>query len=207
MPFPTTSIISNFTGADESPISEGGIWTSTGGGLVGGANAQRFSNQFGTSSDIGAFEMRTTATYGPQAEAYITVANSDAEFIQLWVLLTFSPQNGYRLDISTGGVWGLWKHVAGVESQLGADLGTQAISDNDSIGIEYTGGVVRAYYKAAAGSWGQVGTDRADTSLQSNTGSIAIASNHLQKFDDLGGGTVGGGGPPQSSYVLGYRLF
>lgn len=184
MPFPTTSVLTDFTGTLETPISEDGTWVSTGTALIGAASPNR--NGSGGMSLNANWEIRRVETTGPQREIYATLSAVAANFVHLWML---AGSDYYRLDIDGSSVWRFYKTA---DSQIGGDLATQALGAGDAIGFEYVGGILRAYRKPSGGSWGQIGTDRSDSLLASATGYLAASADTNFIFDDFGGGTVGG---------------
>ena len=190
MAFPTTSQLTDFSGGAETPISESGAWVSTGGALSGGSDANRDGS--GHMTLASQFEMKRSGTVGPDFETWATLSTAPGgAFKALWYL---SGSDNYRLEITSGDVWRFYKTG---DVLIGSDLATQAMANGDAFGFEYVAGTgtLRAYRKPSGGSWGQVGTDRADSLLASGTGNLAVAAEGGNVFDDFGGGTVASGPP------------
>lgn len=198
--FPDTIILDNFNRADESPLAGG--W----GGIIFSSTdpPDIVSNQLtntGPTYNVQTYYYNTN--YGPGVvEAYMTMVDcvipGTCDFL-LWMHGkeegSSSTLDGYLLYINTSGVWHVERQDNGVPTQIGTDFGTQALADGDSVGLKADGsGNFTAWYKAAAGSWTQIGASKGpDTTYTS--GHIGYGTNLQNTIeDDFGGGLVASGG-------------
>src|SRR5262252_7978926 len=92
------TLLTDFTGADENPISDGGKWAS----LDGTTNLQRIGNSLSGSAAAFRGSYWTVSDYGSDVEAYLTISTSSG----LNVLLAratnvgASTYNGYAIYFS-----------------------------------------------------------------------------------------------------------
>lgn len=197
MPFPTTSVLTNFTGS-EDPLSEGGNFA--GPVFSGMAQMKKVSGQAMQSTLVASQSGSSywnAATFGPGVEVYVTIPtwwNNASSDIWLWAngnAENTAGVDGYLLYANNSGVWSQNRVDNGVATQLGANLGTQTIGNGDSIGLEIvSGGTHQAYYKASGGSWTTLGTTRSDNTY--TTGHIGLSKGFTDTtsvLDDFGGGT------------------
>lgn len=204
MAFPTTPVLDNFNRANEDPLSGGGNWS---GPILLNMNKMKVvSNATQQSTVIGSqsgSSFWNAATFGPGVEVYVTIPtmwiNNSSD---VWLWLNGNAENssgvdGYILYISQSGgafTWILNRKDNGVDTQLGGNIGTQAIANGDAIGLEdLNGGTLQAYYKPSGGSWGTTGTTRSDNTYTS--GHIGYSKGFVDStsiLDDFGGGTIPG---------------
>lgn len=209
MAFPETSVLDSGTGTNANPIA--GNWS---GPLHNGnGQLQRTSNQFangpGTAGDDGSWW--NVSTFGPDVEAYVTLATVSAassHYAELFARVqnpgVASSLDGYAVvaDMAAGGSI----LIARVDNDSYSTLVStgQSWANGDSFGIEVTGSspaTIRAYYKAAAGGWTQVLSTTDST--YSSAGNIALViSNNVLRATNFGGGTIGGGGGGSPSPVV-----
>lgn len=196
--FPTTGVLDTFTGADANPI--GGNWTT-----FGGFNAvQRLGNTLAATVNAalnGAYW--NLADFGPDSEAFITVATALLADADCNVVV-----KGNDEDVASGiELYGasmleaptdstdIFEYINSVYTPIGASI-SQEFSNGDALGIEATGSptvTLKAFRKPSGGSWGQIGTNRTDTTL-TGTGRIGvILGDTTGRLDDFGGGTVQAG--------------
>lgn len=204
MAFPTTSILSQFTGS-EDPLSESGNFA--GPIFPSMAQMKKVSNQAMQSTLVGSqsgSSYWTVAAFGPGVEVYVTIPtwwnNASSDF---WLWANGNAENtagadGYLLYVPNGGTWNLSRVDNTVATQLGADLGTQVPASGDSIGLEIiSGGTHQAYYKSGAGAWSTLGTTRSDNTYTS--GHIGFSKGFVDTtsvLDNFGGGASVVGGQP-----------
>jgi len=192
MAFPTTGILDDFT-TDEDPISEGGVWT--GPLYTTHSQLRKVSGQLAREATGAAWgSSYLAADYGPECEAYMTIATADAAH-EMTLHVKMSPigdttMDGYSFDYFRGStVNGLYRYDNGAGTQLGS-LFTQVWSNGDAVGVEYLAGNIAVYRKPAAGAWGQLAT-RGETTYQSQSGKTAVViEGTTYRMDDLGGGTL-----------------
>lgn len=195
MAFPTTSVLTTLTGADEDPISEGGNWS--GPTRSGIRQMARVSNRIERSA-IGAAgsygSWWNVQTFGPDTEVFCTLTGTFAAGETCQVIgRVHNPGDAalaeFYLAAYTGGTgFRCFKCLTGGSfTQIGSTNATAA-SVNDKLGLEVIGTSIKAYH-FTGGSWVQrvSGTDTDIT----GTGYIGIEMNATdQSADDFGGGTV-----------------
>lgn len=196
--FPTTPILDSFNRANEDPVANGWLGpilpTFNTMKVVGSALQQ--SMILGKSGN----SYWAVSNFGPGSECYVTFStvwnNTSSSF---WLYScgrneNTGTQGGYQLFLSMSSgvwVWQIYRMDLTNSVQLGADLGTQAIGDGDSIGLAVAAdGTIQAWYKATGSSWATLGSTRTDTTYTS--GHIGVAKGFLDTtsiLDDFGGGT------------------
>jgi hypothetical protein len=213
MPFPTTSVLTNFTGS-EDPLSEGGNFA--GPILPGMAQMKKVSGQ-AKQSTLVALQSGSSywnaATFGPGVEAYATIPtwwnNASSDF---WLWTNGNAENtsgvdGYMMALNNAGTWQLHRFDNNVGTQVGANLGTQVVGSGDSVGVEViAGGTHQAYYKASGGSWATLGSTRSDNTYTS--GHIGLSKGYQDTTSvvgDFGGGTIVAAGVSYSRLERGTR--
>ncbi len=197
MAFPTTSVLTSFTGTDEDPLSEGGNWTTgasvaiTGLGISG--NQTRTSNQAGARSGIAMYDI---AQYGGPCEVFTTLSvlptnGAGATYVFARISALTTTPNGYSLDWRlTGGVptMRLLRYDAGVTSDVVSSW-TQALSVGDKIGLELNGSTLTPYV-FTGGSWITTGSPGTDATYGA-AGYIGFGITDVNaRVDDFGGGTI-----------------
>lgn len=196
MTFPTTSVLDTFTGTNGDNLpAYSSNWVAA---PTGGQDLEIQGNAAtGTGSPANNLNNWTT-TFGPNSECYVTISTKpgDNELVLLVARLvqetSLATVDGYclRFQVLAGtDSLTLQRLDNGVQTSLGAAI-SQEISAGDSIGLNISGSTLQAYYKASGGSWGQVGTDRTDTTY-SAAGKLALfSSGTTVRIDGFGGGTV-----------------
>lgn len=200
MAFPTTSVLDNFTRADASLYT--GNWTDIAISGENGATLRVISNQLGMSSAAASDAFWNASTFGPDVEAFVTVAtlSSSNNGCELYARLTGTGATAtgyliyYERQAGTD-IFQVYRLDAGATFvQLGADF-TQEVSAGDSIGLSVVGTTITVWYKAAAGAWTSLGTRTDATYAGTNSRiGVEIDNNTVIRLDDFGGGTVVGGG-------------
>lgn len=194
MAFPTTSVLTTFTGADEDPLSEGGNWAGPTRDLT--SHLKRVSNAVARSAISGTVgDYWTPNTFGPDTEVFCTmggtfdesggtiqvmgrVQNPTSDTIFRCYLAAYTQGTGFRC----------FKDIDTTFTQIGSTDATVA-SVGDKIGLEVIGTAIKCYH-FTGGSWVQrvSGTD-SDISTAGNL-ALEIASSNNMRADDFGGGTV-----------------
>lgn len=206
MSFPTTSVLSNFTGADEDPISEGGNWYTTGPFRFGGVLNERLSNQTVRDQDITTGDSGSlwqVAQYGPDSEVFATIAAlpGAGENVTVWCRI-HNPGNattaeGYLGQWINGTGWNIYKMLTGSDfTEIGTTAASPSPIAGDKIGLEVIGTTLNLYHYTG-GAWNLrvTGTD----SSISGAGYIGLefgANATEAAFDDFGGGTIAIPNPP-----------
>lgn len=208
MAFPTTSVLTSFTGADEDPLSEGGNWA----GPIRNAQrqAERFTNAARHSANpdntVSGTSYWTVTQYGPNVEVFATVPElpSSTHGVSVWARI-HNPGNATTMEAylgvyTTDTGFRIFKVTAGATfAQIGSTDATVA-SAGDKIGLEVIGTSLTLYH-FTSGSWVSrvTGTDSAITG--SGYIGLEFSSNITAgTLDDFGGGTHVAS-PPRSQYL------
>jgi len=208
MAFPTTPVITNFTGADEAPLVEGGLFAGqpirT---TINPSQMRRVGNQaapatsgFSTSeSYIDDFTAMDTEVYGTVA----TLPTNNTDWINLFARIQnphTTSVDFYQFEwvLNTGGLdsWDCYRCTNEAFTLLGT-WGTRDLVAGEKVGFEVTGSnpvVLRAFVYNGS-SWSQVGSDINDSSANriDSAGYIgfgAMRNNSVMRWDDLGGGEI-----------------
>lgn len=198
--FPTTGILSSFTGSDEDPLSESAVWDWP----INGTNnsLKRISNTIKRGSQNAATTgqaYRSNQTYGPDCESYMTmligatgITTTEAYGV---VARIQNPEtgsiNGYFASWRKGTGWRLFKCVAGTFTQVGSTVATNDPVDNDKIGIECIGTSIKVKHYTG-GAW----VDRISVTDSSVTGAGYVGVELIGTTvaaDEFGGGTIPSG--------------
>lgn len=200
MPFESTPVRTNFTGANEDPLSEGGNWA--GPTRNGGRQCERNTNAAAHSNNPNASAAATSywaaAQFGGNCESYATmsvVPTTNGRGLSVWARI-HNPGNATTMEaylgvwtLATG--WRLFKVTSGATfTQIGSTTTTPNPADGDKIGLEVIGSSLTLYH-FTGGAWVSrvTGTDTAIT----GAGYIGIefsTSETAARFDDFGGGTI-----------------
>lgn len=193
MAFPTTSVLDTFTRADNASL--GANWA--GPVFVGNFAPRIVGNQVGPDTDSGnsyASRYWLTPVATGQYEAGLTMGTVGSARREIYTNIG-SPASGsenlYALA-ETFGVqfeWGIYRYLTGSSTLMGATF-TQSYASGDKFGLEVVESISqKAYYKAAAGSWAQVGTTQSDSTLFGGSLGFAIQENlAAPRIDDFFGG-------------------
>lgn len=197
MPFPTTSVLTNFTGANESPLSEGGNFVGTirDVSLPSRGPCQRLSNQARRDTGITiAGEAVWFDDLAEDQEVFMTMAiegDTDAQFAVSCRLTnngTSTPthyQCAYRED--TTGIQ-IRRVVAGSAVQLGSTLAVD-LAAGDKLGLACIGDQIQGWY-TASGVWTSHANITATDTNITGSGKIAMYLGFGYDSDDFGGGEV-----------------
>jgi hypothetical protein len=187
--FPTTGILDDFNRANEGPPPSAS-WNND-----GSTGWKVVSNQC-VPQDIAnnAAAWLPASPFGANQEEYLTLVTvpADTKLFDLY-FKTSATNNYYELLITKtvgagNDIWQVYRDDNAVPTQLGANI-IQEISNGDSIGVDYTNGVITVWYKASGGSWTSLGT-RAETTYQSGTGYLGFYTSGSAVVDNFGGGAV-----------------
>lgn len=196
MAFPINGILDNFDRANADPAS--GTWTTPVTGFAGlnGALAIQ-GNQLGFRAGVAFWNAQQ---YGPDCEAYITMATLPATgqgptyvFARLTGL--GSSADGYSADFRiTGGVptTRIMRFLDGSGTELTSRTDI-TWANGDSIGIEVIGSTIKLYRKNG-GAWTEL-LSTTDTTYP-NPGYLGVGMQDANcVLDDFGGGTIATVGP------------
>ena len=133
------------------------------------------------------------ATYGPDVEAYATVANysgNDTLRIGARVSANSSTYSGYFVSITATGVWSIIRITNATVTTLASGV-TDPISSGDQIGIRIVGSVITALHRTAANGWVAVLTyDTANDSTRYTAAGSLSFEFRTSTIDDFGGGGI-----------------
>ena len=202
MAFPSTSVLSSFTG-EESPLSEGGLWPGTirqESGTLG--RPQKTGGKMTFAGTVNVVEAYYSTLFAADQESYATIGakQSTGGEMAVWLRIQ-NPGNpttacGYQINLTTDAgtdtfqVWrlsagGTWTQVT--SGTLNAM--TQEFSAGDSFGGTIVGNTITVYYKPSGGSWTQLGQGT-DSNITGSGYIGAHLTNHTGTLDDFGGGEV-----------------
>ena len=203
MAFPTTSVLDNFTRANEGPPPSASWLASS---IFTGTSAlQVTSNTLQSASSAGG-GWGTTA--GPDSEVYVTISTLMANLsnCNLWLRgadVGTVNEDGYKFTVQRqDGFPGFGATIVRVDNDSGTQLGATindtggAMSAAEKLGCEAIGSNLTMYYNR--GSWVSLGS-RTDATY-AGAGYMLIAStDSAARYDDFGGGTVVTGGASLAS--------
>ena len=133
------------------------------------------------------------ANFGPNCEAYVTVASygaSDTLRIGGRVTGGTNTHSGYYTAISSTGAWSIIRIDNGGSVTLASGV-TRPISTSDKIGIRIVGSVVTALHYSTAAGWVQVLSynTSSDPVRYTAAGRLALEFK-TSTLDDFGGGAL-----------------
>jgi hypothetical protein len=193
MSFPTTPIITNFTGANEDPLSEGGTWggpTQNGRGLL-----QRLNNVAKASASVSTSyaQYYNPAIYGPDCESYTTIAVLPVNGVVVHARIQ-NPGNATTMELYAGvyspGIgWRIFRCLNGSSfTQVGSTTASPAAQVGVGIGLEVIGTTLTLKHYTG-GQWNDRVTG-ADSSI-AEAGFIGLqVDDTTASIDDFGGGTI-----------------
>ena len=192
MAFPTNAtVIDDFSPNDAHPMAG---WTDLANGLDAVSGVCK-----GTVSDNISYSHRTTPTYGPNSEVYVTTTTKTQNTYGFYIgcrhtTLVFATTDGYYVYAQTASGTDsifIFRCDNGALTQLGSTI-AQEYANGDAIGLEVIGTTnnIKAYYKASGGSWGQIGTTQSDNNYTA-AGYLALGiEGTTGAADGFSGGTV-----------------
>ena len=134
------------------------------------------------------------ASFGPDCEAYVTIASYGAsDTIRIGARVVnagTSSASGYFVQVSATGAWSIVRIDGGPSTTL-ASGPTQTLAAGDKIAIRIVGTVVTALHYTSGGGWTQVlGYDTSTDAIRyTGAGRIALEFK-TSTLDDLGGGSL-----------------
>ena len=147
-----------------------------------------------SSTSLFAWNYWNAANFGPDSEAYMTVASYGAsDVIRIGARVTGAGTNsysGYYVAVSATGAWTIIRIDNGASVTLASGV-TQAISASDKVGIRIVGSTVTALRYTTAAGWIQVLTynTNSDAIRYTTAGRLALEF-RSSTVDDFGGGTL-----------------
>ena len=97
------------------------------------------------------------ATFGPDGEAYATIAAYGSDTVRIGARVTVGTgYSGYFVSVTSAGAWSIIRHNNGGSPVTLASGPTQALASGDKIGIRIVGSQIRALHYTTAAGWVQV---------------------------------------------------
>lgn len=194
------TLISDFTGADENPLSEGGNWAAL--TTTASVELQRVSNLVAASSATNCFSYWTPANLGPDLEAYFTfttVANAVGILFRIQDEGGANTWDGYRVQANKFSNQTIIERVTNAAPTSLITVSTVWAS-GDLLGARCQGSMLQAWRQpSGSGTW-SLAAVVSDTTYAS-AGKIGIhISNTTARVDDFYVGPMEyffGGVPPQ----------
>ena len=188
------TLITDFTGPDESPLSDGGNWqiinTASADLLIRKSNALTSSYPDTPSPILVSQRYWTPSKFGPDVEMYVTVKGvSNAIFLNLRLSNPggFNTFSNYLLQIETG-TWSIFAQQVGAESVIGT--GTQTVSVGDKVGFRIQCFAVDGFYNNGSG-WANIVTASDTGQTYPQLGYIGLGvDQHEGILDDFYAGTI-----------------
>jgi len=183
---------SSFTGSNENPLSEGGNW----GTAVGGGNQlQRTGNQVAGTISTTSQRYWTPSVFGPDCEAYITVATQPGNGDNFDIMLrtqdvTLATYSGYRCRfIKEVGVdsWVITRVDNGTLTNL-VTVNTTDYTSGDKIGVRVHGSTIEMWHYTG-GAWSLI-VSAVDTTYKNPGHVILFLRNTVCRGDDFFAGTI-----------------
>jgi hypothetical protein len=185
---PTTPVLDNFNRANGPVGSNWSLIRSNGYAAMNVAGNAAVDS----SSSAYAWNYWNAATFGPNAEAYVTVASYSGDTLRIGARVTGGTNySGYFVAISPTGAWSIIRIDNGGSPVTLASGVTQQIHAGDKIGIRIVGSVVTALRYTAGGGWVQVlSYDTASDSVRYAAAGRLALEFRAGGFDDFGGGSI-----------------
>jgi hypothetical protein len=187
---PTTPVLDDFNRANGAAGANWSLFRSTGFAamnVAGNAVADSSTSTF-------AWNYWNAASFGPDAEAYVTVKTYGAsDTIRIGARIVnggTTGASGYFVSVSATGAWSIVRIDSGPSTTL-ATGPTQALASGDKVAIRIVGTVVTALHYTAGAGWVQVVSyDTAGDAVRySGAGSLALEFKS-SILDDFGGGSI-----------------
>ncbi len=155
---PAPALISDFTGADENPLSEGGNWANLN---TSSDPLQRLSNAASASVNTDSASYWTPANFGADLEAYVTITNPATSPAGLIGRIQgeggAATWDGYVVRAST-----LSLQIGRVDNgviTLLVNTGSVTVASGDKLGMRISGSAIEAWKQlSGSGVWNLVAT-------------------------------------------------
>ena len=185
---PTTPVLDNFNRSNGPVGSSWSLIKSTG---VASMNVSG-NTAVDASTTLYAWNYWNAATFGTDAEAYVTVASYNGDTLRIGARVTGGTNySGYFVSVSPTGAWSIIRIDNGGSPVTLASGATQQISTGDKIAIRAVGSVVTALHYTAGTGWGQVlSYDAASDSVRYTAAGRLALEFRAGGLDDFGGGSI-----------------
>lgn len=191
---PTSPVLDNFNRANGGAGSNWSVMKPTSFASMNVSGNQAVDS----SSSLYAWNYWKPSTFGPDSEAYVTIANYvSTDTIRIGARVSgagTSSYSGYYVSVSSSGVWSIIRVTNGGSPTTLATGPSLGLASGQRIGIQVIGSVITAWRDTGSG-WQQVMSydTSGDATRYTAAGNIALEFKG-STVDDFGGGTVGGGG-------------
>ena len=186
---PVTGVLDDFGRADGGVGSSWSVIKSSGFAamkIVAGVAVDSSSSQY-------AWNFWNPAGFGPDCEAFVTVASSSgSDTVRVGARVSgggTGAYSGYFVSVSAAGVWSIVRVDSGSAVTLVSGV-TQALAAGDRLAIRVVGSTVSALHWQPGGGWVQLlGYDTASDAVRyTQAGDLAVEFK-TSTIDDFGGGT------------------
>ena len=187
---PVTGVLDDFGRADGGVGSSWSVIKSSGFAamkIVAGVAVDSSSSQY-------AWNFWNPAGFGPDCEAFVTVASSSgSDTVRVGARVSgggTGAYSGYFVSVSAAGVWSIVRVDSGSAVTLVSGV-TQALAAGDRLAIRVVGSTVSALHWQPGGGWVQLlGYDTASDAVRyTQAGDLAVEFK-TSTIDDFGGGTL-----------------
>ena len=189
--FPLTPILDNFNRANEGPPPSSN-WTTIAGQMTVVSNAAKGALSGNTHNRI----YWNPTVFGADEEVYATIASkggTSGDAVNLYLRLDPSVLNGYYVQYleNTAGTDSIVLKRMTAGSNTTIQTYSQEVGAGASIGLSAVGSTLKTYYKAAAGSWTELGSETNTLySAGGAVGSDIAYTTTSPTFDNFGGGDL-----------------
>ena len=159
------------------------------------------------SASLFAWNYWNGASFGPDSEAYVTVANYlSSDVIRIGARVSGAGTTsaaGYYVSVSGAGAWTILRiDSSGLSTTLASGV-TQPLASGDKLAIRVVGSVVSALHFTSGGGWVQVlSHDTSGDSIRFTAAGRLAIEFRTSTIDNFGGGTVGGTSSPPVNSAL-----
>ena len=157
----SASLLSNFSGGSENPLSEGGNWAKL--NSANAANLLRHASGYVIATTAPVSSYWTPANFGSDAEAHITLPESGSGSEQAWVAVRVQGEGGSATwdgyaagTTSATGTVALYRVDNAVFTTLAT--GSVTVADGCKVGIAVHGTAIEAWFQPSGGSWTKCAT-------------------------------------------------
>ena len=186
---PTTPVLDSFNRAN-GPA--GSNWSLIKAGTAFAAMNVSGNTATDASATAYAWNYWNPASFGPDTEAYATVASYGSDTIRIGARVTLGTgYSGYFVSITSTGAWSIIRFDNGGSPVTLATGPTQTLASGDKIAIRIVGSQITALHYTTATGWTQVlSYDTShDATRYTTAGSLALEFK-TSTIDDFGGGTL-----------------
>lgn len=187
--FPTTPILDDFNRPDTSSADP--QWLNIDGTSFSNIGIQSNQGFNPLSPSKFAWANWTATAFGPDCEAYYTLANYAAE-PNIRVGARFANPNsgaasGYLVNVSSAGVWSIIREVSLAPTTLATGL-TRALSSGDKMGIQCIGPIITGWWIGSGGPQQTVSYDVTPDTPNFLGPGFVVAEFRDSLIEDFGGG-------------------